>query len=154
MKKSIALFLFFTLICHLSSCVFGQDPVLRSLGAYDSKQCYEEGWRDYTDYHKYYYTNAQISDNSYLQQISEKDLSELNELLDNFESMIELHREFDPTIEIVVHYDFNREIIDSEDYLYTEVEQHSFEGHTIFDSYDVYFFDTQSNVLYYFHNNN
>ena len=154
MKKTFMLCSLLITICHLCSCAFEEDPILKSLGDYDSSQCYEEGWRDYTDYHKYYYTNAQIWKNSYLQQIREEDFEELNNLLDDFDSIIELHRSIDPTKEIVIHYDFNRALIDQNDYFYTEVKQHSFEGSTIYDTYTIYFFDSQTNVLYYFHNNN
>ena len=74
--------------------------------------------------------------------------------LDDFESWIETYREGDASREIVVNYDFDRSIIDSEDYLYIDSEKHTWDdGYTSLVNYDVYFFDTQTNTLYYFHNN-
>jgi hypothetical protein len=57
--------------------------------------------------------------------------------------------------QIVVNYDFDRSLIDNDDYLYVETEwfDPSDDGNAVFASYDVYFFDVQTNTLYYFHNN-
>ena len=78
----------------------------------------------------------------------------MNEHLDDFESCIEAHGYNDASSEIVVNYDFDRSLIDSEDYLYIDSEKHTWDdGYTSLVNYDVYFFDTQTNTLYYFHNN-
>ena len=156
MKRTIILLLIIScLIFALSSCTTPEDKVLNSLGEYKSYEFYTEGaFQDYTDYAKYYYDSADLSDNEYFSKIGQSDIDVLNEHLDDFESWIETYRENDASREIVVNYDFDRSIIDNEDYLYINSEKHTWEdGFTSLVNYDVYFFDTQTNTLYYFHNN-
>ena len=156
MKRTIILLLIIScLIFALSSCTTPEDKVLNSLGEYKSYEFYTEGaFQDYTDYAKYYYDSADLSDNEYFSKIGQSDIDVLNEHLDDFEGWIETYRENDASREIVVNYDFDRSIIDNEDYLYINSEKHTWEdGFTSLVNYDVYFFDTQTNTLYYFHNN-
>ena len=154
--KSTAIILsLIILISTLSSCTAPEDKVLNSLGEYTSREFYTEGaFQDYTDYAKYYYDLVDFTDNEYFSKIGQADIDVLNEHLDDFESWIETYREGDASREIVVNYDFDRSIIDSEDYLYIDSEKHTWDdGYTSLVNYDVYFFDTQTNMLYYFHNN-
>ena len=154
--KSTAIILsLIILISTLSSCIAPEDKVLNSLGEYKSKEFYTEGgFQDYTDYAKYYYDQVDFTDNEYFSIIEQSDIDVLNEHLDDFESCIEAHGYNDASSEIVVNYDFDRSLIDSEDYLYIDSEKHTWDdGYTSLVNYDVYFFDTQTNTLYYFHNN-
>ena len=143
------------LILPLSSCGLLEDEVLCSLGKCKSYEFYTEGaFQDYTDYAKYYYDSVDFADNEYFSKISQSGIDALNEHIDDFENMIEAYREGDATREIVANYDFDRSIIDSEDYLYMDSEKHTvYNGVVFLVSYDVYFFDVQTNTLYYFHNN-
>ena len=154
-KPTVITLLLIILISTLSSCIAPEDKVLNSLGEYKSKEFYTEGaFQDYTDYAKYYYDHVNFSDNEYFCKIGQVDIDVLNEHLDDFESWIKTYRENDETREIVVNYDFDRSLIDCEDYLYIDSEKHTWnDGHTSLVNYDVYFFDTQTNTLYYFHNN-
>ena len=154
--KSTAIILsLIILISTLSSCTAPEDKVLNSLGEYKSREFYTEGaFQDYTDYAKYYYDSVDFTDNEFFSKIRQADIDVLNEHLDDFESWIETYRGGDATREIVVNYDFDRSIIDSEDYLYIDSEKHTWDdSYTSLVNYDVYFFDTQTNTLYYFHNN-
>ncbi len=154
--KSTAIILsLIILISTLSSCIAPEDKVLNSLGEYKSREFYTEGaFQDYTDYAKYYYDPVDFTDNEYFSIIEQSDIDALNEHLDDFESCIEAHGYNDASSEIVVNYDFDRSLIDSEDYLYIDSENHTWDdGYTSLVNYDVYFFDTQTNTLYYFHNN-
>ena len=82
------------------------------------------------------------------------DLTEINEHLDNFEGWIETIKEGNNSSEIVLNYDFDRAIIDEKDFIYIYSEKHTWDdGFTSLVNYDVYFFDSQTMVLYYFHNN-
>ena len=156
MKKTFALtVLVLILAISLSACTAPEDKVLNSLGEYKSKEFYTEGaFQDYTDYAKYYYDSVNFTDNEYFSKIGQADIDVLNEHLDDFESWIETHHKGDASREIVINYDFDRSIIDSEDYLYIDSEKHTWDdGYTSLVNYDVYFFDTQTNTLYYFHNN-
>ena len=154
--KSTAIILsLIILISTLSSCIAPEDKVLNSLGECRSCEFYTcGGFQDYTDYAKYYYDSVDFTDNEYFSKIRQADISILNEHLDDFESCIEAHGYNDASSEIVVNYDFDRSLIDSEDYLYIDSEKHTRgDGYTLLVNYNVYFFDTQTNTLYYFHNN-
>jgi hypothetical protein len=112
------------------------------------------GFQDYTDYAKYYYASSVVAENQYLKQIQDTDFDIINKHLDDFEDWIEIERKSDPSCEVVVNYDFDRNIIDIEDYIYIDSEEHTWsDGHTSLVSYNIYFFDTQTQILYYFHNN-
>ena len=154
-KSTVIILLLIFLISTLSSCIALEDKVLNSLGEYRSCEFYTcGGFQDYTDYAKYYYDSVDFTDNKYFSIIEQFDIDALNEHLDNFESCIEAHGYSDASSEIVVNYDFDRSLIDSEDYLYIDSEKHTRDdGYTLLVHYDVYFFDTQTNTLYYFHNN-
>lgn len=132
-----------------------EDEVLRSLGKYKDSVFYSEGeFQDYTDYAKYYYTSVNVEENSYFAKIKKSDVAEINEHLDDFEGWIETYKRDTPLCELVVNYDFNRKMIDTEDYFYIESEKYLWgDGYTSFDKYDIYFWDSQTSVLYYFHNN-
>ena len=157
MKKTLILFLIAVcLLTLLSACVIPKNKVLASLGEYRDHEFYSEGaFQDYTDYAKYDYDSVDFTDNEYFAKIHPSDLDTLNEILDDFESCIEFFREDDASREIVVNYDFDRSWIDTEDYLYIDSEQREpwEDGNPVFYKYNVYFFDTQTNTLYYFHNN-
>ena len=157
MKKHVA---FLTILLEMTlllfSCVSPKDVILTSFGEYQSHEFYTEGYfQDYTDYAKYYYDSVDFTDNEYFYKIGQADIDVLNEHLDDFESWIKTYREGDASREIVVNYDFDRSLIDNEDYLYIESEQYDpwNDGNMVFASYDIYFFDIQTNILYYFHNN-
>ena len=155
MKKSVALIVVVLIFgTVLSSCIVLEDKVLNSLGECRSCEFYTcGGFQDYTDYAKYYYNPVDFTDNEYFSIIEQSDIDALNEHLDDFESCIEAHGYTDASSEIVVNYDFDRSLIDSEDYLYIDSEKHTDNGYTVFLYYHIYFFDTQTNTLYYFHNN-
>ena len=157
MKKTFTLLaVVLILAISLSACTAPENKVLNSLGEYKSHEFYTEGaFQDYTDYAKYYYAQVDFADNEYFYKIGQADIDVLNEHLDDFESWIKTYREGDASREIVVNYDFNRSLIDNEDYLYIESEQYDpwNDGNMVFASYDIYFFDIQTNTLYYFHNN-
>ena len=149
------------IVTALTSCVLPipEDKVLTSLGEYKDHEFYTQGeFQDFTDYAKYYYDSADLSGNDYFTKIKESHMPEINELLDDFELWIETYRENDATCEIVVNYDFDRAVIDNEDYAYIYSEKSEFtldDGTTttFYDNYDVYIFDVQTQTLYYFHNN-
>ena len=156
MRKQVAFLVVVSLITLLlASCAASEDKVLNSLGEYKSHVFYSEGtFQDFTDYAKYYYDSVDFADNEYFSKIEQSDIDILNEHLDDFESWIETYREGDASREIVVNYDFDRSLIDFEDYLYIDSEKNTWDdGYTSLVNYDIYFFDTQTNTLYYFHNN-
>ena len=82
-----------------------------------------------------------------------------NELLgyiDNFENWVNVKREDDDDNALVVNYHFSRADIDESDYLYIYDREGKPIGdgaYSKYDYYNVYFFDSQTTTLYYFHNN-
>lgn len=155
-KKRTAFFALITLLLlGFSSCALAEDEVRKSLGECIRYEfCSEGGFQDYTDYGKYFYQEVDFSENEYFHIIQPDDLAVINRLLDNFEGWIKMYRQEDPAKEIVVHYDFNRSVIDCGDYAHIVFEEHTWpSGDTGIANYDIYFFDVQTNTLYYFHNN-
>ena len=156
MKKQIAFVLVFVvLLLSISSCAVPEDAVIASLGKYEKNEFFTSGgFQDYTDYAKYYFTSANIVENKYLNKVQEIDFVIINTHLDDFEGWIETIKNSESSSEVVVNYDFNRKIIDTEDYFYIDSEDHTWsDGHTSLVRYNIYLFDTQTQVLYYFHNN-
>ena len=138
------------LLFSLSGCV-PSDPVIDSLPAYESKVMYTSGgFQDYTDYGKYTFgqlEDAVLGENPYLKKVTAEDLTILQAYLDDFEDWIET---YDPQEEIALHYDFDWTVIDETDYFYIDDDK---ESKIEFASYNIYFFDTATNILYFFHNN-
>lgn len=139
----------------LSGCSVPPDPVLVSLGSCDDSVFYSHGcFQDYTFYAKYYYTEPQLTENHYFEKLQDTDLDTLYAHWDDFEGWIETIRDSKPSDEVVIHYDFDRTLADTEDYFYLSSETHTFgDSHSVLVNYDIYFFDTQSLTLYFFHNN-
>lgn len=154
-KKLIAVFCLFIFVLPFASCASPEDNVVASLGEYKNREFFTSGgFQDYTDYAKYSYTSAEIIENKYLKKIQESDFTAISTHLDDFEEWIEAIKNSDASNEVVVNYDFDREIIDTEDYFYIDSEEHAWsDGHTSLMRYNIYFFDTQTQVLFYFHNN-
>ena len=156
MKKQIAVVLVcVVLLLSISSCAVPEDKVIVSLGEYERNEFFTSGeFQDYTDYAKYYFSSANVLGNKYLNKVQETDFTIINAHLDDFERWIETIKNGDPSNEVAANYDFNREIIDTEDYFYIDSEEHTWSnGHNALVRYDIYLFDTQTQVLYYFHNN-
>ncbi len=154
-KKIAALLVCIVAFMPFSSCGLAEDRVAASLGKYTKYEFYTYGgFQDYTDYAKYYYESAKILDSKYLYKIQEADLATIDRHLNDFEEWIETMGKSDPSREIVVNYDFDREIINTGDYFYIESEESTWpDGYTMLVNYDVYLFDTETQVLYFFHNN-
>lgn len=137
------------LINELSSIVY-ENPVIASLPQADTSDCYySDGFQDYTNYCKYYYVKQEnileeVKNSPYFKPVTLGDITELNSYFDNFEGWLEY-------VEYKDEYDFQRNDIDTEDYFYIENDKIS-EKHKYWD-YDVYFFDVQTQTLFFIHNN-
>ena len=137
------------LIYELSSIVY-ENPVIASLPQADASDCYySDGFQDYTDYCKYYYANQEnvlekVKNNPYFKPVTPDDITELNSYFDNFEGWLEY-------VDYKDKYDFQRNIIDTEDYFY--IENNETEEEYKYWNYDVYFLDVQTKTLFFIHNN-
>lgn len=159
MKKLIFLLLASVLLLSFAACGIQipmlENKVLSSLGEYEKREYFTSGgFQDFTDYAKYYYAEVDMTGNAYFRNIQESDITGIHAHLDDFENWLETIKKSNAVSEVVVNYDFDRSIIDKEDYIYIESEGHTWsDGHTSFTKYNVYFFDSQTQTLYYFHNN-
>ncbi|MBQ4568712.1 MAG: hypothetical protein IJA62_01425 [Ruminococcus sp.] len=142
-------------IPSLNGCfAFLEDEVVVSLGEYTHKEFYTSGgFQDYTDYAKYHYDDVDLKDNPYLKQVNDENISEFIDFLENFESWVYIHAESEPEGELAVSYDFNTDIISEDDYVYMDNRYDGDDELFEFSNYNLYFFDSQSKILYFFHNN-
>lgn len=146
------LLLFFAIVISASGCYSGafRDPVLASLGRYESKEFYSEGaWQDFTDYGKYTFDGADPANSIYFAPLTEERKQTLEGYLDNFEQWVAVIRESDPEADLAAHYAFERSILSSDDYLYLYADP----DYPEYGNYTLYFFDTETQTMYYFHNN-
>lgn len=124
------------------------NPTLKELPVYRSKEIYSEGfWQDYTDYGKYFYKN--ISDEDLqsaesFRKVTEEDKAEILKYIDGYTSFI---KDFgsDGIEGIKKVYDFDKAVIDADDYYCISAGN----SYTFF---CMYYFDIESQILYYFYN--
>lgn len=148
---TVVLVLSLLLLLFLPSCT-RQGKVLRSVGACESEQFWTHGtFQDYTDFGVYTFSSdVDLSRNRYFAAVGEADIETLFKYIDHFEQWVENIRTTDPADELAVNYAFDHAIVDTEDYFYIyDDERYEIE----FCCFDVWFFDTQTNTLYYFHDN-
>ncbi len=148
-------------ICLLVSMIFWgflyshQNSVIASLPDYESKEFYTiDGFQDYTDYAKYFYDNITIQDlksSEYFTMTTANDVEEILLHIDDFEGWVEACGG-----ELEENYDFDKTIVTEGVFFYIE----SKDGEPIgqgtygkFDNYSVYYFDVDTQILYFFHNN-
>lgn len=155
MNKSISIAIIILLLLSLLDACTYEDPVIKSLPEYKSKDSYlSEGFQDYTDYAKYTFDNIETDDlneSGYFKEATEADVSEILAYIKNFEGWVDLEDG-----EVEENYDFDKTIVTVGDYFYIDTKYGQPIGTTTygkFDDYNVYFFDTDSQILYYFHNN-
>lgn len=150
MKKFAGIFFSLILFISLAGCSIPKDEVLDSLGKYKSKQYYSGGgFQDFTDYAKYSFDSVDFSDNPYFHIMTQDSKENLEAHIDDFETWIQLKRESDSKNEVGIYYDFDRSVITDGGYLYI----YDNPEYPELGCYDVYYFDVESNILYYFHNN-
>lgn len=146
------------LVLSLSACTFkSKDPVIASLGRAMSVQRYSvSGFGDSTGYGIYTFPGAKLEDSEYFKPVTAESKNELLGYINNFENWVNVTREGDDDNALVVNYHFSCADIDESDYLYISDRDGEAIGEGVYsrcDSYNVYFFDSQTTTLYYFHNN-
>ena len=141
--------------CILSFIIFGcsilSDISNIPKGYISKEEFYDKnGFRDYTDYCKYYYNDKMaFGNNSRYRQISESDIETISGYFSDFQSWMELEKRTD-------EYDFDINCISEGDYVLIETKEGSKIGQNAYgkyDDYSIYFFDKDSCILYYIHNN-
>ncbi len=152
MKRFLLLALVLSLLLCTTSCALKtrQEEMIDFLGKPESEQFWTHGeWQDYVDFAIYYYPALNIEKSKDFAQVSPEDMETLGLFLDNYEQWIAAFAQDDPEDELVVNYAFDRGIMDTEDHFYIYVKD---DDHPLY-HYDVWFFDSQTKTLYYFHAN-
>lgn len=109
-------------------------------GYYNSKECWDtESFMDYLDYCEYYYKNSDAFVNSkdYF-IVEEENIEGIKNRFANIEKWMEKSNESN-------EYSFDESVISEGDYFYLD--------NGGYNNYTIYFFDIDSNVLYYGHIN-
>ena len=150
MKRIILLGLSLLVLLSTAACsvLTRQGRVLSSLGKCESEQFWTHGgFQDYTDFGVYSFPSAKLQKNRYFSAVTEADIITIRVYIGNFQMFVNTYKKNNPDDELAVNYSFDSSIIDTDDYFYI------YEKGEFYSNYDVYFFDTQTNQLYYFHNN-
>lgn len=133
----------------LFGCAASRNQVVNSLGKCKDEEFFTSGgFQDYTDYGKYTFENAQPEESAYFEPLTEERMRDVEGYLDNFENWVEVILRTDPENELI-HYDFDQSILSTDDYVYIDADT----GHSEYENYNVYIFDTGTQTLFYFHNN-
>lgn len=141
-----------------------EDKVIMSLPDYsDGHEWIYGWWQDFTCYSEYKY-NDEINqyftseENIYFKPVDSDIEHRINLLLDDYEEWVRMTENPDSMTgdDISKVYSFKRTQIDDSDWYYCNVE--SFESLDIeeaylYADYDLYYFDTRTQTLYYMHNN-
>lgn len=154
MKKTRAVISAFIILICLCGCTY-MDPVIASLPEYKSSFLYtSDGIQDYTDYAEYYYDSVTVEDleaSEYLKAATAEDIDEILMYIENFEDWVEAAGG-----ELTENYGFDKALLSEGDFfcIITRYGEPIGEGtYGRFDDYTVYYFDTDTQILYYFHNN-
>ena len=108
-----------------------------------------EGFQDYTDYCKYYYQDkSAVEKDARYSRVSKADIAAISNYFAHFRSSA--------ATDVANAYDFNPNSISEGDYVLIETKEGKPIGDSFYgkyDNYSVYFFDSDSCVLYYLHSN-
>ncbi len=151
MKRKAAFLFVLLMLLSFSSCT-RRDNVLRSVGRCESEQVWTHGgFQDYTDFGIYTFSSSvDLSNNRYFSPVKEEDIETIGEYVTYFEGCVEtICTMVDPEDELVVNYAFDRAVIDTEDYFYIYED----DNYSEFGNFDLWFFDVQTDTLYFFHDN-
>ena len=151
------------LVTHLGTLISRKEmaaqwkTVIASLGKAMSVQRYScAGFGDSTDFGIYTFPGASPGESEHFKPLTAESKTELLGYIDKFEQVIDSLRDGDEGADLVNNYRFSRDDIDESDYLYIYDREGKPIGdgaYSKYDYYNVYFFDSQTATLYYFHNN-
>lgn len=153
-KLLLTLLLVIAQLFSLRACSY-INPVIGSLPVYESRAFYTSGgFQDYTDYAKYTFESISAQDfesSEYFRVVNAEDIEEILLHIDNFEGWVETCGG-----DLQNNYDFDKGVVSEGDFFYIAtlygepIGNHTYQK---FDNYDLYYFDTDTQILYYFHNN-
>ena len=133
----------------LSTLLAPKDPVLDALPRWESKELYTSGgFQDSTDYAKYTYRigKDQLEETGVLHPVTEDNIPDILAYVENFEEWVRTCDDFPKD-----DYDFDKSRIGVGDYFF--ILNQFEESEKAFWNYNLYYFDVDAGILYYFHNN-
>lgn len=148
MKKFVSYCLIVITVVSLSGCRSSLDTNI--IKEFSSKNEYydSEGFKDYTDYAEYYYENSnKFSESKIYKKVSKIDIEELTEFFEDYSQWI-VYRD---GYENWFSFDYKSQLKEN-DYFILNIKN-SAEPYGKFHNYDIYYFDVEKSILYYFHNN-
>ena len=148
MKRIITCILVFMMALILSACTFGQKVPKGYINAEEHFDT--EGFQDYTDFCKYYYQDkSAVEKDARYSRVSKADIAAIGGYFANFQSWMGAEGR-------AKEYDFDSNSISEGDYVLIETKEGKPIGDSFYgkyDNYSVYYFDSDSCVLYYIHSN-
>lgn len=131
--------------CIVSDLLEYQDKTLLDLPDYKDKEMFSCSGIDLTAFNRYYYDiDVDVLEKSdYLEKVEESDFLEIKAFVKNFEKW--LHDEVEE------NYDFDNVNIEAGDYFYID-SQDRYDMRKRFNSYDFYYFDVETQIMYFMHN--
>ncbi|TFG83115.1 MAG: hypothetical protein E4G74_01715 [Erysipelotrichales bacterium] len=108
----------------------------------------KEGWQDYTDYAEYYYgENAKkiFEKSQKYKRVTTIDIPELESFFENYSHWIVFREGYEEWF----NFDYKIQLKEN-DYFVLEIKDPSFGK---YDDYDIYYFDAEQSILYFFHTN-
>ena len=147
-NKHPSIIIIIALVCFLGSCSTLKDS--RILRGYTSfEEHYEkESWQDYTDYAEYYYGDnaSKIFENNHkYKRVTTLDVPELKSFFEDYSQAIVFREGY----EVWFDFDYKKQVKEN-DYFILEMRYPSFGK---YDDYDIYYFDAERSILYFFHTN-
>ena len=144
-KRLAALLLLICIALQVSGCVYVRDEAIPR-GYLRTEEYHDaDGMQDSIDYCKYFYGSdgreTLLASGKY-QEANAEDVRLLQAYFEDFRSWMEAADQHE-------RYDFDAEIINAGDLFFLRTK----EGYPEFGYYSLYFFDCESNVLYYIHAN-
>ena len=151
MKKAIMLLLCLAALAGCSS----EDAVIGALPKYQSMEfCTTGEFQDFTDYGVFTYDSITAEDlegTGYFTEVTAADSGEILAHIDNFEEWVTVIGG-----ELEEAYHFDPSALSEGDYCYIDTKYGQPIGNGTYDKFDhytVYFFDMETQILYYFHSN-
>lgn len=155
MKKFIALISLFVFAMSLTACMSldsylnntveptKSDLLLSAMGEFTTEEHYGYGWwQDGGTYSKYTYKSVNIN-NEYLSPVAESDIKDIKLRVSDFRFWVSSSKDDEADKSLYENYDFDISIIDTNDYWFIEYKKD-------IRDFDLFIFDTETNVLYRF----
>ena len=122
------------------------DLLVTAMGEFTTEEHYSYGWwQDGCTYSKYIYKSADLN-NEYLSPIEKSDIGDIKLNISEFEFWVSSSKDSEKEEDksLYENYDFDMSIIDTNDYWFIEYDEKDARD------FELFIFDTETNVLYRF----